>query len=79
MFYEKNLYLEPLSIDAATHPLSNDKTQAKILSYIFSMGNEGGVAAVISRGPMTKFLLWFIFVHDFESYPSDRELSYDFS
>ena len=28
---------------------------------------------------MTKVLLWFIFVHDFESYPSDRELSYDFS
>ena len=36
-------------------------------------------AAVISRGPMAKFLLWFICIHDFESYPFDRELSYDFA
>ena len=35
------------------------------------------MAAAIFRGPRTKFLLWFICLHDFESYPSDRELSYD--
>ena len=38
-----------------------------------------GVTAVIFRGPRVKFLLWFFFVYDFDSYPSDRELSYDFA
>ena len=36
------------------------------------------MAAAIFKGLRTKFLLWFICEHDFESYPSDRELSYDY-
>ena len=37
------------------------------------------MAAVISRGSRARFLLWFVCIHDFESYPSDRELGYDFA
>ena len=37
-----------------------------------------GVAAIVYRGPMAKFFSWTIFTHDFELYPFDRELSYDF-
>ena len=37
------------------------------------------MAAAFFRGPRTKFLLWFICIHDFESHPSERELSYDFA
>ena len=35
--------------------------------------------AVIFRGPRTKFLLWFICIHEFESCRSERELSNDFA
>ena len=41
------------------------------------MGYEG-VAAIVYRGPMAKLFLWTIFTHDFELYPFDRKLSYDF-
>ena len=36
------------------------------------------MAAIVYRGPMAKFFSWTIFLHDFELYPFDRELSYDF-
>ena len=36
------------------------------------------MAAIVYRGPMAKFFSWTIFTHDFELYPFDRELSYDF-
>ena len=36
------------------------------------------MAAAIFRGLRTNFLLQFICIHDFDSYPPDRELSYDF-
>ena len=37
-----------------------------------------GMAAIIHRGPMAKLFSWTIFKHDFELYPFDRKLSYDF-
>ena len=37
-----------------------------------------GVAAIVYGGPMAKFFSWTIFIHDFELYPFDRELSDDF-
>ena len=36
------------------------------------------MAAIVYRGPIAKFFSWTIFIHDFELYPFDRELSYDF-
>ena len=75
----KKIYTwNPYKLAPPPTPFPMIKHRQKSFLYIFN-GKWGGVAAVISRGPMTKFLLWFIFVHDFESYPSDRELSYDFS
>ena len=38
-----------------------------------------GVAAVIFKDSRAKFLLWFIYVRDFKSYPSDGGLSYEFA
>ena len=36
------------------------------------------MATIVYRGLIAKFFSWTIFVHDFELYPFDRELSYDF-
>ena len=75
----KKIYTwNPYKLAPPPTPFPMIKHRQKSFLYIFN-GKWGGVAAVISRGPMTKFLLWFIFVHDFESYPSYGELSYDFS
>ena len=53
------------SFEATIHPIH----------FIWDMR---GVAAIVYRGPMAKFFSWTSFMHDFELYPSDRELSYDF-
>ena len=37
-----------------------------------------GVAATVYRDPIAKFFSLTIFKHDFELYPFDRELSYEF-
>ena len=36
------------------------------------------MAAIVYRGPMAEFFSWTISIHDFELYPFDRELFYDF-
>ena len=43
------------------------------LYFIIGKGVGGG-----HRGPMAKFFSWTISIHDFELYPFDKELSYDF-
>ena len=45
------------------------------LYFIMVKGVGGGH---VYRGPMAKLFLWTIFTHDFELYPFDREISYDF-
>ena len=66
---------------AATHPLPHNKVQetleAKIhpIQFLWDMR---GLAAIVYRGCMAKLFSWTIFIPDFELYPFDRELSYDF-
>ena len=82
MVQEKNLAIGAILIMAATPLISHKKCMGWILasrvSYTLSLG-RGWVAAIVYRGPMAKFFSRTISLHDFELYPFDRELSYDFS